>query len=44
MYGGSGTPKLWVDGHWSLPGESTIVLQAGSLRERGRSTVRRRTA
>ncbi len=43
-YGGTGTPRLWVDDRWSIPGESAIVLRPGALRERRGPGVRRRTA
>lgn len=43
-YGGTGTPTLWTDDQWRIPGESAILLQPGALRQRGRAAVRRRTA
>jgi maltooligosyltrehalose trehalohydrolase len=38
-YGGAGTPDTWVDGCWSIPSESALVLRPGP--KRGRSPVPR---
>jgi maltooligosyltrehalose trehalohydrolase len=43
VYGGVGTPDLWPDGSWYIPGESAIVLAPGARRLLG-DRRRRRTA
>lgn len=43
-YGGSGTPDIWPDCGWRIPGESALVVAPGPLKERRPSARRRRTA
>jgi maltooligosyltrehalose trehalohydrolase len=43
-YGGLGTPDVWPEGRWCLPGESALVLAPGGRRKGAQSKVRRRTA
>jgi maltooligosyltrehalose trehalohydrolase len=43
-YGGGGTPPLWHDGTWNLPGESAIVLRPAERRTPRAPGKRRRTA
>jgi maltooligosyltrehalose trehalohydrolase len=43
VYGGSGTPELWPDAWWRIPGESAHLLSPGSPRSR-QLGPRRRTA
>ncbi len=43
-YGGVGTPMLWPENGWSIPGETAIVLRPAAARERGGDRVKRRTA
>ena len=41
---GRGTPDLWAEDGWCLPGETAIVLRAVSARDRTRQKVARRSA
>ena len=43
-YGGGGTPALWPNGSWNIPGESAIVLRPAQRREPRPPAKRRRTA
>ncbi len=43
-YGGGGTPDIWPDGCWNLPGESAILLTSGPKREPRAKPRLRRTA
>jgi maltooligosyltrehalose trehalohydrolase len=43
-YGGFGTPNLWPEDRWCLPGDSAIVLRPLPARERPRAKIKRRTA
>jgi maltooligosyltrehalose trehalohydrolase len=43
-YGGGGTPALWPNGSWNIPGESAIVLQPSERRQPRPPGKRRRTA
>ena len=43
-YGGLGTPDLWPNGGWLIPGESAIVLAPGPKREPRATPRLRRTA
>jgi maltooligosyltrehalose trehalohydrolase len=44
-YGGGGTPDLWPDGSWRIPGEAAVVLVRGPRQERAVwPAVRRRSA
>lgn len=43
-YGGSGTPDLWPEGRWCLPGEMAIVLAPIPRPKTTRPRMRRRTA
>jgi maltooligosyltrehalose trehalohydrolase len=43
-YGGLGTPDLWPDGCWFIPGESAIVLVPGPKRQPRAKPKLRRTA
>jgi maltooligosyltrehalose trehalohydrolase len=43
VYGGSGTPPLWPDECWSIPGEAAVVIAPGNARGRPQPR-RRRTA
>jgi maltooligosyltrehalose trehalohydrolase len=43
-YGGFGTPNLWPEDRWCIPGESAIVLRPVPARERGSRKIKRRTA
>jgi maltooligosyltrehalose trehalohydrolase len=44
VYGGGGTPAVWPDGDWYIPGECAIVLCGAPRRAPMESAVRRRTA
>ncbi|HWF86971.1 MAG TPA: malto-oligosyltrehalose trehalohydrolase [Vicinamibacterales bacterium] len=43
-YGGGGSPALWPDGDWHIPGECAVVLCGTEQRARLEGGVRRRTA
>lgn len=43
-YGGLGTPDLWPEGCWHIPGECALVLTAGPKREPRTKPRLRRTA
>jgi maltooligosyltrehalose trehalohydrolase len=43
-YGGFGTPNLWPEDGWSIPGECAIVLRPVAARARARERIKRRTA
>jgi maltooligosyltrehalose trehalohydrolase len=42
-YGGAGTPNLWPDDRWCIPGESAVVLVPEPAQQRG-PRLQRRTA
>jgi len=44
VYGGGGTPAIWPDGEWNIPGECAIVLRGVPRRTPAEGAVRRRTA
>jgi maltooligosyltrehalose trehalohydrolase len=44
IYGGTGTPDLWPEGFWYLPGESAVVLAPGPVRTPTAKARQRRTA
>jgi maltooligosyltrehalose trehalohydrolase len=44
VYGGNGTPELFPDGCWSIPGECALVLAPGPQRPRSPIPLIRRTA
>ena len=44
IYGGSGTPQLFRNDTWVIPGESAMVLAPQPRQRRRRKAVRRRTA
>jgi maltooligosyltrehalose trehalohydrolase len=44
IYGGFGTPNLWPEDRWHIPGESAIVLRPDAARQRTREKMKRRTA
>jgi maltooligosyltrehalose trehalohydrolase len=43
-YGGAGTPDVFPDACWSIPGESALVLRPGPRRQRNPLPLVRRTA
>jgi maltooligosyltrehalose trehalohydrolase len=43
-YGGNGTPHIWPEETWFIPGESALLLAPGPRRERRRPPAVRRTA
>jgi len=43
-YGGVGTPELWPEDRWHIPGESAIVLKPCPARARRVNPTKRRTA
>jgi maltooligosyltrehalose trehalohydrolase len=43
-YGGIGTPELWPEDRWHIPGDSAIVLKPVPARQRQASKAKRRTA
>jgi len=44
VYGGFGTPNLWPEDRWCIPGETAVVLRPVRASERAQAAVRRRTA
>jgi maltooligosyltrehalose trehalohydrolase len=44
VYGGNGTPEVWPDGCWFIPGESALVFGPGPKRPRSPLPLTRRTA
>jgi len=43
-YGGIGTPELWPEDRWHIPGDSAIVLKPIPPRDRPMTRTKRRTA